>query len=84
MTTESGTKNIRNNIPKMIEKRLCELSKNEEVFNNIKGLYQNALKKVTLNIVLPTNNLLVQPLTKIVKDIAFITTPPFVNLKDQN
>ena len=38
-------KNIRNNIPKMIEKRLCKLSKNEEVFSNIKGFYQNALNK---------------------------------------
>ena len=29
----------------MIEKRLCNLSKNEEVLNNIKGFYQNALNK---------------------------------------
>ena len=29
----------------MIEKRLCKLSKNEEVFSNIKGFYQNALNK---------------------------------------
>ena len=29
----------------MIEKRLCKLSKNEEVFNNIKGIFQNALNK---------------------------------------
>ena len=32
----------------MIEKRLCNLSKNEEVLNNIKGFYQNALNKSNL------------------------------------
>ena len=53
----------------MIEKRLCKLSKNEEVFNNIKSLYQNAL-----------NNLVAQTLTKLEKEVAFITIPSFVNL----
>ena len=33
----NSNKNIRNNIPKMIEKRLCKLSKNEEVFNTSKA-----------------------------------------------
>ena len=39
----NNPKNIHNIIQKMIEKRLCKLSKNEEVFSNIKAFYQNAL-----------------------------------------
>ena len=30
----------------MIEKKLFKLFKNEEVFKNIKGLYQNAFNKI--------------------------------------
>ena len=40
------SKNVRNTIPKMIEKKLFKLFKNEEVFKNIKGLYQNAFNKI--------------------------------------
>ena len=35
----------------MIEKRLCKLSKNEEVFSNIKRFYQNALNKSNFSVV---------------------------------
>ena len=45
-------KNIRNNVPKMIAKRLCKLSKNEEVFSNIKGFYQNALNESDFDYIL--------------------------------
>ena len=38
-------KQIRENIPKMIEQRLSKLSKNKNIFDNIKGTYQNALNK---------------------------------------
>ena len=42
-------KKIRKKMSKFIEKRLCKLSKSEEVFNNIKYLYQNALNKTNFN-----------------------------------
>ena len=42
----------------MIEKRLCKISKNEKVFSSIKEFYQNALNKIIINIIKPTDNLI--------------------------
>ena len=40
---------IRKNIPLMVENRLNKLSKNKESFDNIKGVYQNALANSNFN-----------------------------------
>ena len=75
----NNNSNYPKNIPKMIENRLCKISKDEKVFSSIKEFYQNALNKIIINIIKPTDNLITQTLRETEKEIAFITTPPFVN-----
>ena len=64
----------------MIEKRLCKLSKNEEVFNNIKGLYQNALNKSNFKYNLTYKQFNSTNINKIRKRNCIYYNPPFVNL----
>ena len=41
-TTSTILKIYATTYQKLLYKRLCKLSKKEEVFNNVKGIYQNA------------------------------------------
>ena len=61
----------------MIEKILCKLSKNKEVFNNIKGLYQNALNKSNFQYNLSYKQFVSTEINKNKKRNCIYHKPPF-------